>query len=192
LKKILENFPNDVRVVFKHNALAFHKRAMPAAEATMAAHAQGKFWEMHDIVFANMRALGDADLEKYAQQAGLDMAKYKKAMSSRQYKKQIEADMALAEKVRSRGTPSFYVNGRNIRGAQPYENFEKLVKEELEKAKKLCGDMPGSKCYDERIIAKGKVFEPLDSKVNKFTIEGRPFMGNPKGDIVITEFSDFQ
>ena len=74
MKKILENFPNDVRVVFKHNALAFHKRAMPAAEATMAAHAQGKFWEMHDIVFANMRALGDADLEKYAQQAGLDMA----------------------------------------------------------------------------------------------------------------------
>ena len=178
--------------MFKHNALAFHNRAMPAAEATMAAHAQGKFWEMHDAIFAKMRELTDEDLEKRAQEIGLDMAAFKKAMTNHTYKKQIEADMALAEKVRSRGTPSFYVNGRNIRGAQPYENFEALIKEELAKAKKICGDMPGSQCYAERIIAKGKVCEPLDAKVNTFTTEGRPFMGNPKGDIVITEFSDFQ
>jgi protein-disulfide isomerase len=192
LKKILQNFPNDVRVVMKHNALAFHNRAMPAAEAAMAAHAQGKFWEMHDAIFAKMRELTDEGLEKRAQEVGLDMGAFKKAMSSHKYKGQIEADMALAEKVRSRGTPSFYVNGRNIRGAQPYENFESLVKEELAKAKTLCGDVPGAKCYAERIIAKGKVFEPLEAKVNTFTTDGRPFEGNPKGDIIITEFSDFQ
>ena len=67
--------------MFKHNALAFHNRAMPAAEATMAAHAQGKFWEMHDAIFAKMRELTDEDLEKRAQEIGLNMGAFKKAMT---------------------------------------------------------------------------------------------------------------
>ena len=176
----------------KHNALPFHKRAMPAAEAAMAAHAQGKFWEMHNHIFENMRSLGDADLEKYAAAVGLDMTKYKAAMAKHTYKKQIDADMALAQKVQSRGTPSFYVNGRNIRGAQPFENFDFLVEEELKKAKAMVAKGIAPKDVYANVIKNGKVFTPLDAKANPMTAEGRPFKGAKDGDIVLYEYSDFQ
>jgi len=188
----METFPNDVRIVFKQNALAFHNRARPAAAATHAAHLQGKFWEMHDKVFENMSALEDADLEKYAQAVGLNMAKWKKDKDSKETSAVIDKDMDLASKVSARGTPNFYINGRNLRGAVPYEDFEDLIKEELEKAKRTCAGMAGDKCYADKIIANGKVFEALDSKVTEFDNTGSPYMGAKNGDIVIAEFSDFQ
>jgi protein-disulfide isomerase len=117
LKKIFETFPNDVRVVLKQNALAFHNRAMPAAKALMAAHRQGKFWEYHDVLFKNMRALEDADLEKYATQVGLDIAKFKKDIADPKIEANIKKDMEQTTKVNARGTPNFFVNGRNLRGA---------------------------------------------------------------------------
>jgi protein-disulfide isomerase len=188
----MEKFPNDVRIVVKNNALPFHKRAMPAAEATLAAHAQGKYWEMHDKLFENQRALEDADLERYAQEIGLDMAKFKADMSSHKYKPLVEKDMELAGTVNARGTPNFFVNGRNVRGAQPYEAFEAVVNEELPKAKAMVdGGTPAKDVY-AKLIANGKVFEPLDSTAHDLVTEGRPFFGNPDGDLVIAEFSDFQ
>ena len=87
---------------------------------------------------------------------------------------------------------NFFVNGRNLRGAVPYENFEDLVIEELAKAKKTCAGMAGDACYSQKIIANGKVFEPLESKVTEFNNDGRPFLGAKDGDVVIAEFSDFQ
>ena len=186
----MEKFPNDVRIVWKNNALPFHNRAMPAAQAAMAAQPQGKFWEFHDKIFANQKALDDATLEKYATELGLDIPKWKAAMAGT--KGLIEKDMALAGKLNARGTPNFFVNGRNLRGAVPYENFEGLIKAELAKAQKLVAAGTPAKDVYALAIAKGKTFEPLDSKVNTFTYEGRPFKGAANGDIVITEYSDFQ
>jgi protein-disulfide isomerase len=188
----MKKYPNDLRILFKHNALPFHNRAMPAAIATMAAHAQGKFWEYHDKLFANQKALDDASLEKYAKEIGLNVAKFKKSLADPKIKANIQKDMDLAGKVNARGTPNSFINGRNLRGAVPYEQFEALVKEELAKAKTKCAGMSGDKCYGTKIIAKGKTFEPLDSKVNEFSAKGLPYLGAKNGDIVISEFSDFQ
>jgi protein-disulfide isomerase len=176
----------------KNNALPFHNRAMPAALAAMAAHEQGKFFEMHDEIFENMRALEDADLERYAQAVGLDMERWKASFTSQAAKPHVEADMELAGKVNARGTPNFFVNGRNLRGAVPFEDFDALIEEELEKARALvAAGTPAAEVYN-KIIGDGKVFEPLEAQVHEFTSEGRPFLGNPNGDIVISEFSDFQ
>lgn len=165
---------------------------MPAAMASMAANEQGKFWEMHDEIFKNQRALEDADLEKYAATVGLDMAKYKADFTSDKLKAYIEADMEMAAKVNARGTPNFFVNGRNLRGAQPYEAFEGLIKEELEKAQKaVAAGTPAAEYYN-KAIANGKTFEPLEAKVTEFDMSDRPFVGAADGDIVIAEFSDFQ
>ena len=76
LKEAMASHEGDVRLIFKHFPLGGHKLAGPAAQATWAAHQQGKFWEMHDLLFANQRALGDADLAKYGTQLGLDAARY--------------------------------------------------------------------------------------------------------------------
>ena len=188
----METWPNDVRIVFKHNALPFHKRALPASIASMAAHKQGKFWEYHDQLFANQRKLEDADLQGYATAVGLDMAKFNADIKDPTIEKLIKEDMDFATTVNARGTPNFFINGRNVRGAVPYASFETVIKEEIIKAKKLVdGGTPRADVYN-KIIAGGKTFEPLDQKVNTFSENNSPVMGNPKGDIVIVEMSDFQ
>ena len=131
MDKIKETYGDKVKVVFKQNPLSFHKDAKPAAKAALAAHEQGKFWEMHDLLFANQKKLQAADLEGYAQQLGLNMAKFKAAMGSDKFDKQISADQAQAASLGARGTPAFFVNGRQLRGAQPFERFKEIIDEEL-------------------------------------------------------------
>ncbi len=188
----MEKFPNDVRIVFSHNPLPFHNRAMAAAQASQAAHLQGKFWEYHDKLFANQQKLEDADLEGYAKEVGLDVDKWKTDKESDKVKQVIQKTMAAAENVNARGTPNFFINGRNLRGAVPYENFEDLVTEELDKAKKLVAGGTAAADVYKKTIEKGKLFEPLESTVHQFTHEGLPYKGAAKGDIVLYEFSDFQ
>ncbi len=133
LKQIKEAYPKDVRVVFRHQPLSFHANAKPAAEASMAAHEQGKFWEYHDKLFANQRALDRVSLERYAEELKLDMGKFKAAMDSNKYDAQISADMAEATRVGVNGTPSFFINGRSLVGAQPVDAFKRVIDEELKK-----------------------------------------------------------
>ena len=188
----METYPNDVRIVFKHNALPFHNRAKFASAAAIAAHKQGKFWEYHDKLFANQRALEDETLKQYATELGLDLAKWEADRTSKEVDAMIEKDMDLAQKVNARGTPNFFVNGRNLRGAVPFENFDDLIKEELEKAKTLVAAGTAAADVYAKTIANGKVFEPLESQVNEFSADNSPFLGNKDGDLVIYEFSDFQ
>ena len=126
---LIKAYPNKLKVVFKHMPLSFHKRAKFAAIATMAAHRQDKFWPYHDIVFRNMRKLSDDDLMKYAKDAGLDVAKFKKDLSDPELAKQVEADMALARKVGVRGTPTFFINGRKVESRMGYSLrvFQRLI-----------------------------------------------------------------
>ncbi|MEO1273114.1 MAG: DsbA family protein [Myxococcota bacterium] len=107
--------------------MPFHKDAFLAAEASLAAHEQGKFWEYHDILFKNQKALKRPDLEKYAEQLQLNMTKFKAALDSHKFKKQVEEDQALARKVGANGTPTLFVNGKKLVGAQPAPAFEKLI-----------------------------------------------------------------
>jgi len=94
--------------------LSFHKEAMPAAEASMEAMAQGKFWEYHDLLFENQKAIKRPDLELYAEQLGMDMAKFRAALNSGKHKAQIKKDMAEGSRAGVRGTPSVFINGRKF------------------------------------------------------------------------------
>lgn len=135
IKKIVEKYGNDVKIVFKHSPLPFHKDAELASEAALAAGDQGKFWEMHDILFANQKTLKRENLEAYAKQIGLDMNKFKKALDSGVYKTQIQEDKKLAQKVGARGTPTFFINGKKLVGAQPFDAFDKAIQEAMKRKK---------------------------------------------------------
>ncbi len=140
LTRILNEHRNNVRVVWRDNALPFHPNAMPAAEATREAYAQGgneKFWQMHDLIFENQQAIARADLERYAQQAGLNMQRFRAALDNHTHQAAINADMEAATQLGARGTPAFFINGRQLMGAQPYEQFDEVVRQEIANAQRM-------------------------------------------------------
>jgi protein-disulfide isomerase len=131
LKQISEEYPDDVRVVFKHFPLQMHQQAKPASEAVLAAHAQGKGWEMHDLVFENQKALSTDDLIRYAEQVGVpDMAKFKQDIEGHVYAAKVEADMKQGANFGIGSTPSFFLNGIPHRGTKSPEQLKALIEEE--------------------------------------------------------------
>lgn len=113
--------------------LSFHPNAMPAAMASMAAHEQGKFWEFHDKLFANQQKLNRDQYVAYAKELKLDVAKFTQAYDSGKFKAQIDADAAEAKALGVTGTPGFFVNGRFLSGAKPFEEFAAAVNAELKR-----------------------------------------------------------
>ncbi len=132
LKKVLETYGDKVRIDFKHNPLTFHKDAKLAAKAALAAGEQGKFWTMHDVLFANQRQLKTADIEKYARLLGLNMTQFKADMADTRLDGIIATDQAYAAKLGARGTPHFFVNGKRLPGALPFMSFKTAIDAELE------------------------------------------------------------
>jgi protein-disulfide isomerase len=130
--QILEAYPNDVRFVFKNYPLPFHKSAMPAAKAAVAAGKQGKFFEMHDKLFESYNALSDAKFEEIAKEIGLDVAKWKADMESPEVQAQVVEEMKEAGKVGVRGTPTFFINGKKPAG-RSFELYKSIIDEELKK-----------------------------------------------------------
>ena len=120
-----------VRIAFKHLPLPMHPGAPAAHAAAEAAHRQGKFWPMHDKIFANPRAVDAATLAGYAREIGLDVERFEIDSRSEAVRARIDADAEEARKLGVTGTPSFFVNGRFLSGAQPYESFKRLIDEEL-------------------------------------------------------------
>jgi 2-hydroxychromene-2-carboxylate isomerase len=130
LGQVLNEFEGRVRLVFKHYPLGGHPRAMPAARAAIAAGNQGKFWEMHDLLFEHQRQLEDEDLESYAQQLGLDLERFRRDMMSAETQRRIEADKAEGQRAGVEGTPTFYINGRRFR--EPPSALPAYLREELD------------------------------------------------------------
>ncbi len=137
LNRIKETYPGDVRIVFRQRPLGMHPQARPAAQAALAAHRQGKFWEMHDLLFQNRKLLSMAKFEELAQQLGLDMAKFKADFEDPEIAKMIREDEVVATTFGARGTPAFFINGRFLSGAQPFEAFQAVIDEEKAKAQAL-------------------------------------------------------
>ena len=133
LKEIEKQYEGKVKVAWKNQPLPFHNNARPAANAAMAANEQGKFWEMHDKLFANQGALDRQSLEKYGQEIGLDMGKFKAALDSNKFDAQITKDSNEGTALGANGTPTFFINGRQLVGAQPIEQFKTIIDEELKK-----------------------------------------------------------
>ncbi len=154
LKQVEDKYGNDVRVVFKHNPLSFHQRAMPAAIAAECAHEQGKFWEMHDKMFANQQQLEDANLESYAKEIGVDAGKWKQCFTGATPRGNIMNDQRAANLLGANGTPAFFINGRFLSGAQPIQAFEQLIDEELKKAKE--SGISKGEYYQKAVVEKGQ------------------------------------
>jgi len=121
--KLKEKYGTKVRFVFRQFPLEMHQNAELAAEAALAAHAQGKFWPFHDLLFQNQRELERPSLEKYAQQAGLDMAKFKKALDEHTYESAVKSDMKLAMEAHVAGTPSMFIGTDRVENPTDWESL---------------------------------------------------------------------
>ena len=136
LDKILADYPADVRMVYKQHPLPMHPNAMPAAEAVMAANAQGKFAAMNEKLLASSSSLSRDKYLQIAAEIGLDVKKFTNDIDTNAYKKSIDAMTDEAMKVGATGTPANFINGRFVNGAAPYESFKKIIDEELAKTTK--------------------------------------------------------
>ncbi|MBX5484406.1 MAG: thioredoxin domain-containing protein [Myxococcaceae bacterium] len=199
LAQILKTYGNDVRLVWRNQPLPFHQNAKPAAEAAMAAHEQGKFWEFHDKLFANQRSLDRATFERYAQELGLDMNKFKAALDSGKFSAKVEADAAAGAAVGANGTPTFFINGRQVIGAQPFESFKAVIDEEIQKANNLLAS--GTKLEDlyekqMALVAAAPAPAPAAPQapvvVKDIDIGNAPVKGPKNAPVTIVEWSDFQ
>lgn len=127
LNAIAKAYPKDVRVVFKQFPLESHSQAAFAAEASLAAHAQGKFWEMHDRIFANPRALTEANFVAWAKEFGMDVTRFTSELSSHKYQAVVQAETKQGLDAGVEGTPTVFLNGRPYRGAVTFEDLKPAV-----------------------------------------------------------------
>jgi protein-disulfide isomerase len=116
LSEAAKAFPHDVKLAFKQFPLESHSQAALAAEASLAAHAQGKFWEMHDRIFANPRSLTEANMIAWAKEFGLDAARFSKELTEHKYRGIVQREVREGIEAGVQGTPTVFVNGRLYRG----------------------------------------------------------------------------
>jgi protein-disulfide isomerase len=131
LAKLLERYPGKVRLLFKHSPIEGHTAAPLAHRAAFAAHQQGKFWEMHDRIFANQRTMDRETLLAYSRDLGLDAARFTADLDGPRSQAALERDQAEAAKAGVDGTPTFFINGTPLVGAQPLEAFTEVIDKAL-------------------------------------------------------------
>jgi len=132
---VLEQNKNTVKLVYKFLPLVrIHKNAMPAAIASMAAQKQGKFWEMHDQLFANSSQLSEEKIDEIAKNIGLNMTEFKNDLNDPKIRELINRDMLEAQRNGVRGTPTIFVNDRLLRDRSP-EGFQHAIDQALAESK---------------------------------------------------------
>ncbi len=133
VEQVLATYGDKIHFVYRHYPLPNHPNARPAAEAAACAAEQGKFWQYHDSLFANPTKLSTADLKQRAVDLKLDTAAFDSCVDGRKTKEKVDADQQAGEDAGVDGTPAFFINGRMISGAQPYDSFKKIIEDELKK-----------------------------------------------------------
>jgi protein-disulfide isomerase len=148
---LLNRFGGDVRLVYRNFPLGTHEHAHLAAQAALAAASQGRFWEYHDVLFAHSDALDRASLGAYAEELGLDMDVFRRALDGHAYAEQVETDRRQALALGVHGTPTFFVNGTLVTGALT-DRLEALTRAEIEAADALLDDgVPLDEIYRRRV-----------------------------------------
>jgi protein-disulfide isomerase len=194
LEKVRTTYGDKVRIVWRDDPLPFHPRAMPAAELAREARAEKgltAFWAVHDALFASQPKLENDDLDAIAASAGLDASKVHDAVTRERYKAGIQSDVGIAEDFQASGTPAFFVNGRKLAGAQPFEKFEAIIDEEIAHAEALLAKGTPRAALYEALVKNGKTPPPPEARAVAAATKG-PSKGSASATVVIQEFADFQ
>jgi protein-disulfide isomerase len=191
LKQVQDTYKNDVRIVWRNEPLPFHPNALPAAKAAMAAARQGKFWQMHERMFAHQTELSEAKYEEWASEIGVDVARWKADKDSPAIAEAIQKDNAYGQQVGANGTPSFFINGKLIAGALPFDSFKTVIDEQIAKANELTKKgVRADKLYEtivaENVKAAGSAPEA------KVEVGNAPVLGPKNAPVTIVVWSDFQ
>jgi len=169
LREIQREYEGALRIQYRHNPLPIYPHSQLAAEAAAAAAEQGQFWRYHDLLFARQHALDRASLERYAQEVGLDLGRFRDALDSERARQRVDADAILAAQLQARGAPVFFVNGRPIRGLIDLATFKQLIDEEIAVAEGLLDSGVPSRELYQRVAKSPGVSNgqerPLDFKV---------------------------
>ena len=131
VEQVLKTYGDKIHFVYRHYPLPSHPNARPAAEAAACADEQGRFWQFHDELFASPGRLSNDDLKQHAVAAGLDATRFNACFDSHQFKSEIDKDIKEGNEAGVSGTPAFFINGRALEGAQPFEAFKHVIDEEL-------------------------------------------------------------
>ena len=169
IRSIERDYGDQVRVLFLNNPLPFHHRSRLAHEAALAASAQGKFWEMHDLLFANQKKLDRADLIGYARQIGLDVVRFEKELDGHLYADVIDQDLSEGQALGVTGTPTMFVNGTKMVGMSDPLALKRAVEAALHPEKHL-----------------------VSQAAPKLTTDGDYIRGDLKSATTIYAFADFQ
>src|SRR5262245_61703528 len=127
VNQVLTTYGDKIRFVYRHYPLPSHPNARPAAEASECAAEQGQFWPYYEKLFADQTKLTDPQLKQAASTLGMDMNRFNACVDSRKYKDRVEHDIKDGNAVGVSGTPAFFINGRMISGAQPFDAFKRII-----------------------------------------------------------------
>jgi len=177
--ELIRTNPGKIRLVFRHDPLPFHQHSVLAHEAALAAAAQGKFWEMHNLLFANQGKLTRDDLVQYATQLQLDVPSFRHALESHVYLPSIETDIEEAKGLGVAGTPTFFINGKKVVGAQGLETFKSALDEAL-------GVSPKAPALNDPVVPSVLPVSAIKAAA------GAQVRGPDQAPVTIVEFSDFQ
>ena len=133
LEQVRKVYGDQVRIVWKNFPLDFHKEAPFAHLAALAANEQGKFWELHDKLFVDPQKIKPDQVKQYAKEVGLDLARFEKDVYAPGMKARLDADMAEGKALGVTGTPAFFINGRYLSGAKPFDEFAEAINAELKR-----------------------------------------------------------
>ncbi|MBN2358459.1 MAG: thioredoxin domain-containing protein [Deltaproteobacteria bacterium] len=184
----------EIRLCYKYRTIPLHMYSRDAAEAAEAAKRQGKFWPMHDLLFANQQALGPDDLVRYAQEIGLDVDRFNADRFNDAVFTRVDQDEALASEAGVRGAPTFFFNGRRLEGAQPIEKFEELFAASRRDAETaLAAGVPPPEVYDAIMrVVELHANEPPRLAAPIPIADGDPCRGPAAAAVTVVEFTDFE
>jgi protein-disulfide isomerase len=195
VEALRREYGSELRVVFKHNPLPFHPRAIPAAALAIEARAErgdAAFWQVHNLLDARAGKLEDDDLRAVAKQAGLDVEMAMNAIDSRKYAAEIARDQDLADEVQANGTPHFFINGRRLAGAQPIEKFRAVIDAELATAKAIVARGVAPALVYETLQKTAKAPPAPEKKAIPLPTSGNPSKGPANAKVTVQIFSDFE
>ncbi|HNW82158.1 MAG TPA: thioredoxin domain-containing protein [bacterium] len=198
MEKIMKNYDGKVRYVYKHFPLGFHKMAKPAALASIAAQKQGKFWEYYNRLFEDIKKTDPDNLVLWAKELGLDMEKFEADRNSEEAGRILQDDMAMGSRFGVRGTPTLFINGHKIVGANVVKIEETLVAQIAEGEKLKAKGV--ANIYEEltknglaKYIPPKRKPETIPQDIFKVEIPTHsPVWGSTDADITVVLFDDFE